>query len=66
MVMNKGSFALSVSLNAAMSIVISRWLNYLDFLINQVNHSKNGFQPQLIRYESSVDADDLINLWRLV
>ena len=33
------------------------WLNYLDFLINQVSCSKNGLQPELITYDASVDAE---------
>ena len=53
----KGSFTLSVSINGAMSLAIFPWLNCLDFLTNQVSFSKNGLQPQLIRYDTSSDAE---------
>ena len=29
----------------------------LDFLTNQVNHSKNGLQPQLARHDANVDTE---------
>ena len=35
---------------------ISLRLDYSGFLIKQVSRSKNGLQPQLIRYDASVDA----------
>ena len=38
---------------------MSLWLNCLDFLINQVNHSKSGFQPQLISHDVSTDTKAL-------
>ena len=53
----KGKFPLNVSVNAAISIVISLWLNCLDFLMNQASHSRNGLQPQLMIDNASVDAD---------
>ena len=53
----KGPFTLSVRVNAAVSLVIALWLKYLDFLMNQTSHSKYGLQPQLIRYDTSIDAD---------
>ena len=40
-----------------MTQVKSIQLNCLDFLVNQVIHSKNGSQPQLIRYDTNIDAD---------
>ena len=55
--MYKGLFTLSVSVSAAMSLVISLSLNCLDFLINQVSRSRNGLQPKLIRYDTCVEAD---------
>ena len=45
-----------VSFNTTVSLVMSLWFNFLDSLINQVSHSKNELQPQLIRYDASVDA----------
>ena len=36
--------------------VISLRLDHSYFLIKQVSRSKNGLQPQLIRYDASVDA----------
>ena len=56
---SKGSFTLSVTINTAMSLVISLWLNCLDYLINQMSHSKNRLQRQLIKYDASTDADAL-------
>ena len=53
----KGRFTLSISGNASMLLGISLRLNCLHFLINQVSHSKNGSQPELIRYDASVDAN---------
>ena len=45
----KGPFRLSVTANAAMSLAISL-IEFLRFLMNQMSHSKNGLQPQLIKY----------------
>ena len=33
------------------------WLNYLDFFIDQIDHSKIGLQTKLMRYDTSSDAD---------
>ena len=45
-------FAVSVSVNAAMSLT-----KLFSFLVNQMSHSINGLQPQLIRYMAIVDTD---------
>ena len=61
----KGPFTLRVSVNTAMSLTIYFRLNCLDFFMNQANHSQNGLQPQLIRYDASVDADAPNQSWTL-
>ena len=49
----KGPFTLTISIKTAISFL----LICLDFLINQVGHSKNRLQPQLIRCDTSIDTD---------
>ena len=44
----KGLFKLSVSVNAAMSLVTMLWsYNHLDFLVNQASHSKKWVQTPI-------------------
>ena len=40
-----------------LTIGVNGPLNGLYFLVNRGSHSKNGLQPQLIRYDTSVDTD---------
>ena len=54
-----GPFTLSISVNGMMLLVTSllHRLNYLDSLINRASQCKYGLQPQLIRYNTSIDTD---------
>ena len=65
----EGLFVLSFTTNAAMSLAISLWWNFVDFLINQVSHSKNGLQICNHNWWDMTEALMLtlqINHWSLV
>ena len=51
-----GDFTLSISVNAEMLLIISFWLNCLNFKMRQVSCSKNGSHFHLIRYYTRVDT----------
>ena len=53
----KGPFILSVSVYSAMLLTTWLGLNCLDFLINQMGCTKNWLQPQLLKYDASIDGD---------
>ena len=44
-------------MNTQSTLNISLCLNFLNFLKYQASHSKNGLQPQLIRYDANCDTD---------
>ena len=55
--MNLGPIYTGVRIIGVISLAILLSINYLDFLINQESHSKNRLQPQMIRYDASIDVD---------
>ena len=54
---DKGPFTLIISVNAAMLRAISLKLNCLNLLIHLASQCKDGLQPQLVRFDESVDTD---------